>query len=165
MQDLTSDPAIGEAHWGSGVTDGNPIGGFSCVTNPPDTYDVHAHLSILVNNEPQRIPKYIGAAPAGSTHCFYPIHTDHESGRIHVISATEGTFTLGQLFQIWGQPLTNTNVAGIEGLPVEVYTTDNGTVTKVPDTDWSAIELKDHREITIELGTPLAEIPNYTWTD
>jgi hypothetical protein len=36
---------------------------------------------------------------------------------------------------------------------------------KVEDADWSNIELKAHREITIELGTPLAEIPNFTWVD
>ena len=76
-----------------------------------------------------------------------------------------GIFTLGELFAIWGQPLTNTNVAGVTGLPVEIYVTDNGTSTKVEDTDWSSIELKPHREITIELGTPLTEIPNFTWTD
>jgi hypothetical protein len=69
------------------------------------------------------------------------------------------------LFQIWGQPLTNTNVAGVTGLPVEIFVTDNGTTTKIDDADWANIELKDRREITIALGTSLAEIPNFTWTD
>ena len=84
---------------------------------------------------------------------------------IHVVSATAGTFTLGQFFQIWGQPLTNTNVAGVTGLPVEIHVTDNGTVMKVEEADWANIELKSHREITIELWTPTTEIPNFTWTD
>jgi vancomycin permeability regulator SanA len=82
-----------------------------------------------------------------------------------VTPAAPGTFTLGELFEIWRQPLTNTNVAGVTGLPVEIYVTDNGISMKVEEADWSNIELKPHREITIELGTPLAEIPNFTWTD
>jgi hypothetical protein len=82
-----------------------------------------------------------------------------------VTPAAPETFTLGDLFEIWGQPLTNTNVAGIVGLPIEVYVTDDGMTVKVEDTDWASIELLPHREITIELGTPLTEIPNYTWTD
>lgn len=164
VTDLTNDPKVGVDRWGNPQTDGSAIGSFTCSVNPPDTYNVHAHLSILVNNEPQAIPKYVGAAPSGQTHCFYPIHTDFSSGRVHVISAASGTFTLGQMFQIWGQQLTSTNVAGITGLPVEVYITDNGTSTKVEEADWSNIELKDHRLITIELGTPLTEIPNFSWT-
>ena len=84
---------------------------------------------------------------------------------MHVISATAGTFTLGQMFEIWGQPLTSTNVAGVTGLPVEVWVTEGGTTTKVEEANWSAIELKDHREITIGLGTPVTAIPNFTWTN
>ena len=118
-----------------------------------------------MNNELQKIPKYLGAAPKPPTHCFYAIHTHDSSGKIHVTPAAPGIFTLGELFEIWGQPLTNTNVAGVTGLPVEIYVTDNGASTKVEEADWSSIELKPHREITIELGTPLAEIPNFTWTD
>ena len=110
-------------------------------------------------------PQYIGAAPSGSTHCFYPIHTHDQSGKIHVESTAAGTFTLGNLFDIWGQPLTDSNVAGISGLPVEIFVTENGTVTKVEAADWKNIELKDHREITISLGTEVTEIPNVTWTD
>jgi hypothetical protein len=86
-------------------------------------------------------------------------------GKIHVTPAAPGIFTLGRVVRDLGQPLTNTNVAGVTGLPVEIYVTDNGTSTKVEDADWSSIELKDHREITIELGTPLTEIPNFTWAD
>jgi hypothetical protein len=165
IQDLSDGHSIGSDRWPSPQTDGAPIGRFNCVINPPQPLAFYAHLSILVNNEPQKIPRYLGASPKPPTHCFYAIHTHDSSGKIHVTPATPGIFTLGELFEIWGQPLTNTNVAGVTGLPVEIYVTDNGTSTKVEDADWSSIELKDHREITIELGTPLAEIPNFTWTD
>ena len=165
VQDLTDGHPIGATRWTDPRTDGSPIAGYNCVVNPPDDISYFAHVTILVNNEAQRIPARVGASPSGLTHCFYPIHTDDASGRIHIESATAGTFTLGQLFQIWGQPLTNTNVAGVTGLPVEIFVTDGTTVTKIPDTDWGSIELTDRREITIGLGTPVAEIPSYTWTD
>jgi hypothetical protein len=165
VQDITDGHAIGNDRWPNPQTDGAPIGRFSCVINPPQSLAFYAHLSILVNNEPQKIPKYLGASAQPPTHCFYAIHTHDSSGKIHVTPAAAGTFTLGELFEIWGQPLTNTNVAGVSGLPVEIYVTDNGVATKVEDTEWRNIELKSHREITIALGTPLAEIPNFTWTD
>jgi hypothetical protein len=163
VQDLTNNPKVGVDRWPDPQTDGTPRAGLNCVVNPPNAVSLYAHVTILLNGEAQAIPRYVGAAPSGGTRCFYPVHTDFSSGRVHVISATATTFTLGQMFEIWGQPLTNTNVAGITGLPVEIFVTDNGTVTKVADTDWAAIELRDHREITIGVGTPVTEIPNYTW--
>lgn len=165
VQDITAGPHIGSNRWPNPETTGAAIGDFNCIVNPPQTFELHAHLSILVNNEPQTIPQYLGAAPEANTHCFYTIHTHDASGKIHVTPSAAGTFTLGQLFTIWGQPLTSSNVAGISGLPVEIFVTDNGTVTKVEEADWANIELKSHREITIGLGTTVAEIPNFTWSD
>ncbi len=163
--DITDGHSIGTNRWPNPLTDGAPIGRFNCVINPPQPLAFHAHLSILVNNEHLKIPQYLGAASKPPTHCFYAIHTHDGSGKIHVTPAAPGTFTLGELFEIWGQPLTNTNVAGVTGLPVEIYVTDNGVSTKVEDFEWNSIELRDHREITIALGTPLEEIPNFVWTD
>jgi hypothetical protein len=73
-----------------------------------------------------------------------------------------GTYTLGQVFQIWGQPLSSTDVAGLTGMPVRVFVVDNGVVTENTG-DWSAIELTNHRLITIQVGTDIAEVPNFTW--
>ena len=165
VQDITDNHRIGTPHFGDPQTDGAAIGDFSCVVNPNQTYHVHSHLSIIQNNEALAVPQYIGASPSGSTHCFYQIHTHDQSGKIHVESPMSGTFTLGNLFDIWKQPLTDSNVAGISGLPVEIFVTEGGVVTKVEAADWKNIELKDHREITISLGTEVTEIPNVTWND
>jgi hypothetical protein len=163
VQDVSDEHTIGVDHWSDPRTDGSPIGSFTCIVNPPQDYHVHAHLSVILNNEPLAVPRYIGASDVGTTHCFYPIHTHDRSGKIHVESTAAGTFTLGQLFEIWKQPLTNTNIAGISGLPIEVFVNDGGTVTKVEEADWANIELKDDRQITIALGTTLTEIPVFTW--
>jgi len=42
-------------------------------------------------------------------------------------------------------------------------TDDNGVVTEATG-DWNDIELLSHREVTIQIGTPIDEIPNYTWS-
>jgi hypothetical protein len=166
VQDITDGHRIGDARWPDPQRDGNPIGSFNCVVNTPDDFAFNAHLSILVNNEPQQVPSRIGSHTlSAGNHCFYTIHTHEASGKVHVTPDAAGTFTLGQLFELWNQPLTNTNVAGITGLPIQIFVTDGTTTVEVAEADWANIELKSHREITIGLGTPVAEIPNFTWTD
>ena len=166
VQDITDGHRIGVTRWASAQTDGSPIGNFTCIVNQPQEGAYHAHLSILINNEPQTIPSFGASPQPAGGHCFYTIHDHDASGKIHVTPGSAGgTFTLGQLFQIWNQPLTDTNLAGITGLPIEIFVTENNTVTKVEAADWSNIELKSHREITIGAGTAVTEIPNFTWTD
>jgi hypothetical protein len=164
VQDLTDDHKVGASHWGNPQTDGSPIGDFQCVLTPTHEFIQTAHVSIIMNNEPLALPGNIGASPVNDTHCFYTLHTHNSSGKVHVTPEAAGTFTLGEFFEIWNQPLTDTNVAGISGLPVTIFVTDGTTTTEVPASDWSSIEMKDHREITISLGTLVTEIPNFTWT-
>lgn len=158
---------VGAIHWPDGDTSvggqGQPVAGLECGVMD-ETYHVHSHLSIFLNGEALAVPRPIGIIePTATTGCTYPIHTHDMSGRIHVEAPAPATFTLGQLFAIWGQPLTSSDIAGLMGMPVVVYVTDNGVVTQNTG-DWSAIELTSHREITIQVGTPITEIPNFTWT-
>jgi hypothetical protein len=83
----SSGHSIGSNRWPNPQADGAPIGRFDCVINPPQPLAFHAHLSILVNNEPQKIPQYLGASSRPPTHCFYAIHTHDGSGKIHVTPA------------------------------------------------------------------------------
>jgi hypothetical protein len=164
VQDLTDDHKVGVTHWGDPQTDGTPIGTFTCMLNPTHDFIKVAHVSIIVNNEPQALPGNIGASQQGATHCFYTVHNHNSSGKVHVTPTAPGTYTLGNFFDIWKQPLTNTNVAGFSGMPIKIFVTDGTTTTEVADTDWTNIELKDHREITISVGTDVTEIPNFTWS-
>lgn len=164
VQDISDGRTVGTPRWDNPERDGNPIGAFTCIVNPPRDYHAHAHVTILLNNEAQAVPQYVGAADStGGGHCFYQMHTHDQSGTVHVEHTAPSVFTLGNLFELWNQPLTNTNLAGITGLPIEIFVTENGTVTRVEEADWTNIELKDDREITIGVGTPVAEIPNFTW--
>ena len=165
---LDDNHAVGAEHWPAGDSSdggqGQAVGALECLASMPETYHVHTHVSIFLNGEALAVPRTLGiVAQTPTANCFYSIHTHDLSGKIHVEAAAPGTFTLGQLFSIWGQPLDSTNVAGLMGMPVVVYVTDDGIVTQASG-DWHDIELKSHREVTIQVGTAIAEIPNFTWS-
>lgn len=159
---------LGEIYWPNGNSseggDGTPVGGLECFRNVPNEYHVHTHVAIFLNGDHLALPQDIGIVrlSAEEGRCFYSLHTHDATGLVHVEATGPGTFTLGQLFEIWGQPLSTTNVGGITGLAVEVFVTDDGVVTKVED-NWANIELQSHRGITIQIGTPITEVPNVTW--
>ncbi|HEY9425965.1 MAG TPA: hypothetical protein VIR34_02330 [Gemmatimonadaceae bacterium] len=150
---------IGKATFPNGDTDqggqGDPVGGIECGSAQPN-YHIHVHLSLYVNGEQLAIPPGIGVKDpqlsngfviAGS--CFYWLHTHDATGIIHVEPPTAIEANLGQLFDIWGQPLSTTGVAGY-----------NGAVTVLVDGekytgDPRAIVFETHKQITLEVGTPL----------
>lgn len=78
--------------------------------------------------------------------CFYWLHTHTENGVIHVESPTQATFTLGQLFDIWGQPLNSRQVSFGRG----------SLVAFVDGSTWAgdvrAIPLTSHTVIQIDVG-------------
>ena len=157
---------IGVDHWPEGATSdgghGQDVQGVVC-TEPDTTYHVHTHLSIFLNGEALAIPGHIGIVETPSTDCVYALHTHDKSGLLHLEGPVPTTFTLGQFFGIWGQPLDRANVAGLSSLPVVAYVTDDGVVTEHTG-DLAAIELTSHREVTLQVGTPITEVPNYTWS-
>jgi hypothetical protein len=125
---------------------------------------IHSHLTLIANGAQRAIPLAIGinnpfiiqdfVVAAG---CYYWLHTHDATGIIHVEAPITTTFTLGQLFAIWGQPLSRTNVAGF-----------SGTVTAFTDStqydgDLSALEFQAHRQITLIVGTVPDTIPIYAF--
>jgi hypothetical protein len=159
---------VGTVHWPNGNTSdggqGQPVDGLVCEATSPGPYHVHTHLSIFLNGEALAVPASIGAvAQSATTECHYPLHTHDPTGLLHAHATTETFFTLGQFFRVWGQPLQRDNIAGLAGLPVVVYVTDNG-VAREATGDLAALQLLSHREITIQVGTPISSIPQFSWT-
>jgi hypothetical protein len=160
--------AQGIVYWGNNSNanggKGETIDGIPCRVMD-ETYHIHTHLSIVLNGQLLQIPSGLGQVPATQTTagCYYQIHNHDAAGRLHIESPTPVNYVLGSFFKIWGQPLSTTNVGGITGLPVVIYITDNGTTVRY-DGDPAAIELKSHRLITIQIGSPVNAIPNFTWT-
>jgi hypothetical protein len=145
---------------------GETVGPLECFPgDPPEIYHVHTHLSIFLDGVGLMVPEHIGIiALTPTTQCVYTLHTHDHSGKLHIEAAAPATFTLGEFFTLWGQPLRPDNVAGLTGKPIVVYVTDqNGVVTEASG-DWNDLELLSHREITIQVGTPITEVPNYFWS-
>jgi hypothetical protein len=113
------------------------------------------------------IPQLIGVVgddAVFSTTCFYPLHTHDFNGSLHVEPSNNDPVTLGQFFNIWGQPLSRTNVAGQLNTPVVVYVRDAGNL-RIHQGDPAKIELKSNRSIVIQMGSPLNEIPAFEIVD
>lgn len=141
---------------------GQVVDGIGCGTQEYATLHVHTHLAIFHNGKQMQVPEYIGFAPSLAGGCLYWIHTHDASGIIHIeapdISPPQGgPYTLGMVFDIWGQPLDRNNVAGLAG-PVTVYV--NG---EKYDGDLRTIPLGAHQEITLEVGTPTVSPPYYVF--
>ncbi|NJO13301.1 MAG: hypothetical protein HC872_07390 [Gammaproteobacteria bacterium] len=106
--------------WSNGNTSvggqGQTVEGLECAATTPVGYHAHAHLSIFLNGEALAIPREVGiVTQSPTTACHYPVHTHDLTGMIHLHATAPTTFTLGQLFSIWGQPLQSTDIAGLLG--------------------------------------------------
>ena len=151
---------------------GQPVDGLSCYgprnqTTSEYIYHAHTHLAIYKDGVRLAIPQLIGIVgddAVYSTTCFYPLHTHDATGTLHVEPKDYGRVTLGQFFDIWGQPLSRTNVAGQRNTPVVIYIRDGGNL-RIYQGDPAAIELKSYRSIVIQLGTPLPEVPAFDLVD
>jgi len=144
---------------------GAPVDGINC-DNAAVGYHVHSHVSLFVSGTQLAIPLAIGlisptysdgGTVAGDGTCAYHLHTHDSSGIIHIENPAPTTFTLGQVFDIWGRPLSTSNVAGFAG-PVLCY-----VGASLCSNDPRAIVLGDHEQITLEVGAPYVFPPFYTW--
>lgn len=174
----------GDNYFATPNSSGATVGSNSCDVGHYD-YHVHAHLTIYLNGRQLAVPAAIGFKnprfvttteyPDGFVSygdCVYSLHTHDTSGKLHIEAAAPRTFTLGELFAIWSQPLSYDNIAGITGYPVVVYVNDstntdgtNGSASNLRryTGDLSALPLASKREITIQIGTPVSTVPTYIW--
>jgi hypothetical protein len=131
------------------VPTGETVSGIRCDQAEGSIFHIHQHLAIFDRGRPVEIPDDVGRPIAAQ--CFYWLHTHTPDGIIHVESPVYRTFTLGQFFDVWGQPLSATQAASartkpggmrifVDGLPYR------GNPRK--------IELAQHTDITLEVGPP-----------
>ena len=143
----------------SGAT-GNAVDGIRCETSEQTLFHIHAHLAIFVNGAARQVPAGIGIpnaqgqnTPTGTFitggSCLYWLHTHAADGIIHIESPVHRTFTLGDFFSEWGQPLSTNQVGPAHGRVTALY---NG---KVYLGNPASIPLKAHAQIQLEIGTPL----------
>ena len=82
----------------------------SCDAQEGQRIHIHQHLVLLDHGKPVAIPASIGI-PAGKR-CIYWVHTHTPDGIIHIEAPLDRSFTLGDFFMIWGQPLTRSQASG-----------------------------------------------------
>ena len=141
---------------------GGVISGIDCVGTV--VRHIHAHVSLFVEGDRKAIPAAIGITDPFfrddyviGGDCWYWLHTHDATGIVHIEPPNNADYTLGQLFDVWGQPLSESNVAGFAG-EVSVF------VDGVRHTgDPRAIVLTSRRHISLQVKRPLAPIPMYTF--
>jgi hypothetical protein len=145
---------------------GQTIDGVQCQAGEQTVVHVHTHLTIFVNGKAQIMPYGIGIpgfqavqTPQGpfveTGSCFYWLHVHANDGIIHIESpSTTQSFTLGQLFDEWGQPLSNTQVGPATG-KVTVFFSSPGKKPGIYTGNPRDLPLGDHYQIQLDVGTPI----------
>lgn len=90
-------------------------------------------------------PRRVGPYVRGGA-CFYPLVTLEPTGVVE-LTARRRPLRLGDLFALWGQPLSPSRLASFGGAPVRGYV--NGQAVSG---DPAAIVLRPHLEIVLETG-------------
>jgi hypothetical protein len=140
---------------------GQTVDGISCAPLEQLAFHIHAHLTVFVDGTARRIPRAVGISdpqaigtPQGpfvtSGSCFAWLHTHAADGIVHMESPVQRSFTLGNFFDVWGQPLTAARVASAVG-HVTAFV-DGRPYLGNP----RSIPLFAHAQIQLEVGRPLA---------
>jgi hypothetical protein len=153
----------------STAANGAPVDGIRCDASEQVAYHIHSHLLVFVNGQPRSLPYGIGlVAPvaqdtglgtfAHADRCYYWLHVHAGDGIIHIESPTQQTYTLGQFFALWRQPLSSGAVGPATGA-VTAY------VNGKPFTgDPGTIPLKNHEDIQLDVGTPAPAPVSVDWS-
>ena len=139
-------------------------------------HHVHSHLDVFVNGRHVPVPAGIGinihdpgvkvftAADGSKAYggislcaqpCISPLHTHDDSGILHTESASSVPNRLGQFFTEWGVKLSRTCVGSYCHLAKPHVYVNGRPFTGDPAT----IQLTDHKEIAIVIGSPPKTIP------
>lgn len=146
---VSSSPAFAQSLTPTGQT----VGGISCDAQEGQRIHIHQHLVILDHGKAVNIPPNVGQ-PAGKR-CIYWLHTHTPDGFIHVEAPLDRSFTLGDFFTVWGQPLSPTTAASAnlaKGESMKMW------VNGEPFTgDPRSIPLTAHADIVIQVGKPYSK--------
>ena len=138
---------------------GRPVDGLRCTDATGPRYG--AHVELFVDDHVVAVPAGIGVAPplrrdrpeerilAGR--CYYPAITTDPTGTVEL---TRGAaHSLGELFAIWGEPLSRTNLAGfrITGTKLVAYVGNGAIGVHRWPGDPAAIPLRRHTRVVLEL--------------
>ena len=137
---------------------GQTINGISCDAQEGSRIHIHQHLVIFDHGKQVDIPNNVGQVPM--RRCLYWLHTHTPDGIIHIEAPKDLSFTLGDFFAVWGQPLTKTQAASAKATaktPLRVWV--DGKPYKG---DPAKIKLSAHTDVVIQAGPPFQTPPRFT---
>ncbi len=148
---------------------GQTVDGIPCSAAEQVVYHVHTHLAVYVDGAARQIPLGVGILKpavtqtpngpfASATHCYYWLHTHTTDGIIHIESPTQHTYTLGNFFEIWRQPLSARQVGPATGTVTAFV---NGTRY---GGDPRAIPLGSRTDIQLDAGGPIVPFKPVDWS-
>ena len=140
---------------------GAAVDGIACQTSEQVAYHIHAHLAIYVSGARQVVPAGIGIPGPQQVvngfveggRCLYWLHTHDVTGVIHIESPLRRVYTLGEFFDVWGRPLSGTQVGRAAG---HVTAFVNG---KRFSGDPRSIKLAAHAVIQLDVGKVVPSQP------
>jgi hypothetical protein len=151
------------------TTQTGTVDGIQCGATEQLAYHIHAHLAVYVNGAPRTLPAGIGI-PGSTTQqssqgpvaaggqCIYWLHTHAPDGVIHVESPTHRTYTLGNFFDEWHQPLSANQVGSAKG-QVTAFFNGKPWIKSV-----RSIPLEPHAVIQLSVGTPVVPFKAISWS-
>jgi hypothetical protein len=153
----------------SSAATGATVDGISCDSNEQVAYHIHTHVAVYVNGALRPIPPGVGiVSPVAqqtangpfyqASRCYYWLHVHAQDGIVHVEAPSEATYTLGQFFAIWRQPLSTTRVGPATGA-LHVWV-DGKPYTGNP----AAIVFRSHEDVQIDVGTPTVPPERVDWS-
>ena len=142
-----------------------PVDGIRCESSEQVLFHIHAHLAVFVEGRPRVIPEGIGIPPprreqetpegpfVTSGSCFYWLHSHTRDGIIHIESPVQRTYTLGDYFDVWRQPLGPRRVGSATGA-VTAYLDGHAFAG-----DPRSVPLHAHALIQLDVGTKVRPQP------
>lgn len=122
-------------------------------------FHIHQHLDVYVNGKHVTVPQAIGFVKdptSGKYTAITELHTHNPLGIVHVESAQNLTYVLGQFFGEWGVRLTGKCLGQFKGGCDNLQWWVNG---KKQTGDPAKLALRNHEEIVIAVGKPPKKIP------
>jgi hypothetical protein len=140
-----------------------PVAGFRC--QAAGGRRVEAHLELFARGRVVPIPPGIGIAPpviqsgayVRGGRCSYAIRTREPTGLLDLRAGAAVTLTLGDFFDVWGQPLSRVRLGRFDG-SVRAYV---GGVRWRGDP--RAIPLRRHAVIALVLGRSVQPHASYVF--
>jgi hypothetical protein len=142
--------------------DGQVVDSVPCLRDDLPAQHSHVHIGIWLDGNAVTVPAGLGVGrPWGADadgfiatgSCFAWIHTHDTTGVVHVFTQIGKSYSLGQVFSVWGQPLGIGNALGYRG-PLTVLV--NG---RRIDGDPRSVPLVNFDNIILELGRPPVTAP------